>query len=115
MAEFDDALELSSFWNLEAPIMRELVDRSQVHVFPVDDDHATGGLSTLFPDETFQIRNEVIEGEEVRGLAVDNTVFFAVGVLQKEPLIDGYEVDPVLQVNDDIEQREGQGIAVLLA
>jgi hypothetical protein len=115
MAEFDDALELSSFWNLEAPIVRELVNRHQVHVLPVDDNHAAGGRSAFFPDETFQIRNEVVEGEEVRRLAVDNIVFFAVGVLQKEPFVDGYEVGPVAQFNYEIKQREGQGIAVLLA
>src|SRR5215472_10626202 len=95
MAEFDDAFELSSFWNLEASIVRELVDRRQVHVFPVDNDHAAGGRSAFFADETFQIRNEVVEGEEIRRFAVDNIVFFAVGVLQKELLVDGYEVGPV--------------------
>jgi hypothetical protein len=69
----------------------------------------------FFPDETFEIRNEVIEGEEVRHLAVDNIVFFAVDVLQKEPFVDGYEVGPVAQFNYEIKQREGQGIADLLA
>jgi hypothetical protein len=44
----------------------ELVNRHQAHVLPVDDNHAAGGRSAFFPNETFQIRNEVVEGEEVR-------------------------------------------------
>ena len=75
--------------------MRELVDRRQVHVLTVDDDHAAGGRSAFFSNETFQIRNEIVEGEEVRCLGIDNIVFFAVSVLQKEPLVDGHEVRPV--------------------
>jgi hypothetical protein len=100
MAKFDDALELSSFRNVEAPIVRELVDRSQIHVFSVDNDHAAGGFSAFFPNETFQIRNEVVEGEEVRRLAVDNIVFFAVAVLQKALLVDCYKMGPVLLLKD---------------
>jgi hypothetical protein len=58
--------------------------------------------------------NKVVEAEEVRRPAINNVVLFTVGVLQKELLVDAYEVGPMLQVDDDIEQRESQSIAVLL-
>jgi hypothetical protein len=71
-----------------------------------------GGPPASFPDETFQVRNEVVESEEVGRLAVNNVVLFAVGVLQKKSFIDAYKVGPVLQCDYEIKQREGQCIAV---
>ncbi len=94
--------------------MRELVDLRKVRVLLVDNDHTASGPPASFPDETFQVRNEVVESEEVRRLAVNNVVLFAVGVLQKKSFIDAYKVGPVLQCDYEIKQREGQCIAVLL-
>src|SRR4051812_18656385 len=103
MAEFDDTLELPRFRKVEAAIVRELVELLKVHVLLVDDDHAACGLRASVANETFQIRNKVVEAEKVRCSAVNNVVLFAVGVLQKAFLVDAYEVGPVLQ--DEIEQR----------